>query len=106
MAINFGDLEAVVLREERVFFVAARLGEGGLVFLVVDIGDTFEKQEGEYVGFEIGGVHRAAENVGSFPEVGFELAQGEGGCGPLGIGRFLAYLGSIRHSDCVRFGNF
>jgi hypothetical protein len=55
------DLEAVVLREPGVFLVAAGFGQGGLVFLVVDIGDAFEEEEREDVGLEIGGVNRSAQ---------------------------------------------
>ena len=71
-----GDLEAVVLREQRVFFVAAGLVQGSLVFLVVDIRNAFEEQQREDVGLEVRGIHGTAQDVRRFPQVGFQLAQG------------------------------
>jgi hypothetical protein len=41
----------------------------------VNVGDAFEEQEGENVGLEISRINRAPENIGGFPEVGFELVQ-------------------------------
>ena len=63
----------MVLREPGVFLVAAGFGQGGLIFLVMDIRDAFEEQQREDVGLEVGGIDRAAQDVGGFPEVGFEL---------------------------------
>ena len=70
------NLEAVVLRELGVLLVAAGFRQRRRVFLVVDIGDALEEEQREDVGLEVGGVHRAAQDVGGFPEVGFELAKG------------------------------
>ena len=73
-----GNLEAVVLREERVLLVAAGLRQRRGVLLVVHVGDALEEQQREDVGLEVGGIDRAAQDVGGLPEMGFELA--EGGC--------------------------
>jgi hypothetical protein len=46
----------------------------------VSVEYAFEKEEREDVTFEVSRVHRAAQNVGGFPEVGFQLIQTDGGC--------------------------
>ena len=64
---------------------AVRLGEQGqlripgfiddlLVFLIPDVADPLEEQQREDVGLEVGRIHRAAQDVGGLPEVGFKLA--------------------------------
>ena len=67
-----GHLEAVVLGEGGVLLVAARLGKGPRELLVEHVGDALEEEQREDVGLEVGRVHRAAEDVGGLPEVGFE----------------------------------
>ena len=67
------NLEAVVLREEGVLFVAAGLRQRRLVLLVVNVRDTLEEQQREDVGLEVGRIHRTAQDVRSFPQVGFKL---------------------------------
>jgi hypothetical protein len=46
----------------------------------VGVANPFEKEEREDVTFEVSRVHRAAQNIGGFPEVGFQLIQTDGGC--------------------------
>ena len=42
----------------------------------MDIRDAFEEKKWEHIGFEVGGIHRAAQDVGGFPEEKFELTEG------------------------------
>ena len=70
----FGDLEAVGFGEPSQLFIAGVIDDL-LVFLVPDIADTFEKQQWEDVSLEVSRIHRAAQDVGRFPEVGFDLRQ-------------------------------
>ena len=72
-----GDLKAVVLGEERGLFIAVELLQRSLVFLVMHIGDAFEEEQGEDIGLEVGRIHRSAEDIGGFPEVGFQLGEGD-----------------------------
>src|SRR5438046_4257402 len=69
------DLEAVVLWKERVFLVAARLRQCRRIFFVIYIRDALEKEQREDVSLEVGSIHRAAEDIGGFPKVGFEHVQ-------------------------------
>jgi len=92
--VVLANLETVVLGEAGIFLVATRLGQGSPVFLVLHVGEAFEKEEGQDVGLEIGGVNRASEDVGGFPEMGFELRQG------YADGRGFA----IRDGNLLRFG--
>ena len=64
---SLGDGEAVEFIEAGVFFVASGVGQGGLVFLVVDITDALEEQEGEDVLFVVSGVDGAAQGGGGTP---------------------------------------
>ena len=75
---SFGNLKAVVLRELGIFLVTARFRQGRRVFLVIDIRDSLEEEQREDVGLEVGGIHRAAQDVRGLPEVGFKLAKGSG----------------------------
>jgi hypothetical protein len=72
----FGNLKPVVLGELCVFLVIARFRQRRRIFLIMDIGDAFKKKQREYIGFEVGGIHRTAQDVGGFPEEGFELTEG------------------------------
>lgn len=72
----FRDLETVRLREPRQLFIAS-LVDDLLVFLVPDVADSLKEQQREDVGLEVGGIHRAAQDVGGFPEMGFELAEAD-----------------------------
>jgi hypothetical protein len=71
------DLKAIVLRELRVFFIATRLRQSRVVFLIVNIGDTLEKQKRKNVRFEVRCVDRTAQYVGSFPKVRLQLTERE-----------------------------
>ena len=54
---NLGNLESVVLRELRVFLIAAGFRESGLILLIVDIRNALKEQQWESVGFEVRSVH-------------------------------------------------
>jgi len=71
------DLETMRLGEQCQFGIAGFIDDLG-VFLVPDIADPLEEQQREDVGLEVSRIHRAAQNVGGLPEVGFELAKGDG----------------------------
>ncbi len=71
------DLKAVRLRKPGQLLVAGLIDDL-LVFLVPDIADALEEQQREDVGLEVSRIHRAAQDVGGFPEVAFELTQGYG----------------------------
>lgn len=60
----------------------------GPAFLVVDVADAFEDQDRKDVGLEGGGADRNAQDVGGFPEAGFELRGWYGGHGLGGWARF------------------
>jgi hypothetical protein len=72
-------LIAAILGKERVFLVAARFRQSGLVLLVVDVRDPLEEQQRENVGLEVGRIHRSAQNVGGFPQMRFKLSQRQPG---------------------------
>src|SRR5262249_1850364 len=59
---TLGNLKPVVLRKNRVLFIASRFTKGGRVLLMVHVRDAFEKKKWENVGLEIGGVNRAAKD--------------------------------------------
>ena len=69
-----GDLEAVGLREQSQLSIA-RVCDDLLTFVVPDIADAFEEQQREYVGLEVSGIHRAAQDVRRLPKMGFELIE-------------------------------
>jgi hypothetical protein len=70
----FGDLEAVRLRKPGQLLVAGLINDL-LVLLVPDIADALEEQQRKDVGLEVSRIHRAAQDIGRFPEVTFELAE-------------------------------
>ena len=74
----FWHLEAVVLGEAGVFLVAPGFLQRRLVLLVMHVGEALEEQEREDVGLEVRRIHRPAQDVGGFPEVRFELIEGDG----------------------------
>ena len=45
-----------------------------IVRIPVYIRNAFEEEQWEHVSLEVRGIDRATEDIGSFPEVGFELA--------------------------------
>lgn len=67
-----GNLEAVVFGE-----VHAVGGNGRRPLLIIHVRNALEKEQGEDVRLEVGSVHRAAQDVRRFPEVGFELGEGD-----------------------------
>ena len=73
-----GNLEPVVLRKLRILLIAARFVQSSLVLLVMHIRNPLEEEQREDVGLEVGSIDRTTEDVGRFPEVGFELANGDG----------------------------
>ena len=72
---SFGNLEAVVLGESRVFEVAGGLVQRVLKLFVVDITDALEEQQREDVALEVSLVDGAAKDVRRAPEMGFELVE-------------------------------
>jgi hypothetical protein len=70
------NLEAVVLGEPSVFLVAAGFLERAPVLLVVHVGDALEEEQREDIGLEVGRIYWTVQDVGCFPEVGFQLAEG------------------------------
>lgn len=74
-----GNLEAVVLRKQRGFLIPVELLQRRSVFLVMDIRETFEEQQRKDVGLEVRRIHRPTQDVCSFPEVRFELGNGNDG---------------------------
>ena len=76
-----GNLEAVVLREQRRLFIAIELLQRRRVLLVMHIRDALEKQQREHIRLEVGRIHRSAQDVGGLPEVRFKLGEGDGGGG-------------------------
>jgi hypothetical protein len=70
---TIGYLETVGFGEQGQFGIA-RVGNDLFVFFVPDIADALEEQQREDVGLEVSGIHRAAQDVGGFPQVGFKLA--------------------------------
>ena len=76
MAI-FGNLEAIVFGEECRFLVSVKLIECCLVLFVMDIGETLEEQERENIGLEVCRIDRSLEEPSGFPQVGFELGEGD-----------------------------
>jgi hypothetical protein len=73
----FGNLEAVILGELGIGEIAIGVGQGGLVFLVPDIGDALEEQQREDELLVVAGVDQAAQQDGGTPEVGFEFLLGD-----------------------------
>lgn len=70
------NLEAVRLWKPGELFIAG-LVDDVLVFLVPDIAYALKEEQREDVGLEVSRIHRAAQDVGGFPEVTFELAEGD-----------------------------
>jgi hypothetical protein len=102
-----GELEAVDLFEVAGVGVAVELGGFGS-FFVPAVTDSLEEEEREDVALPIGAIDGgAAEDVGGFPEGGFELFAGEC-CGRIqdgkdlprlfGVYRFLLEL-CLRHTS-------
>ena len=74
----FGNLEAVVLREEGVVHVPSRLLQRLRELLVVNVADPLEEEEREDVGLEVGGINGAAQDVCGLPEVGLKSLEVDG----------------------------
>ena len=74
---TFWHLEAVVLREASVFLVAPGFLQRCLVLLIMHVGEALEEQEREDVGLEVRRIHRPAQDIGGFPEMRFELIEGD-----------------------------
>ncbi len=72
-------LEAVVLREDRGFFIALKLLQRGGVFFIMHIREPLEEQQREDVGLEVRRIDRPLEKPGGFLKVGFELGERDGG---------------------------
>ena len=87
----FRDLKSVRFGEAGKLLVASLVNDL-LVFLVPDIADALEEQQREDVRFKVSRIHRAAQDVGGFPEVAFELAEGDSGQRTI-------------HFDCVLLGD-
>ena len=68
------DLETMRLGEQGQLGIAGFIDNLG-VFLVPDVTNPLEEQQREDVGLEVSRIHRAAQDVGGFPEVGFKLAE-------------------------------
>jgi hypothetical protein len=64
-----GDLEPIVLREQGIFFIAPGFGKSYLILLIMNIGDSFEEEEREYIGLEVSRINRPTQDVGGFPEM-------------------------------------
>lgn len=45
--------------------------------LIIHVRNTLEEEQGKDGALEVGSVHGAAQDVGRFPEVGFELGEGD-----------------------------
>jgi len=73
------NLEAVILREKRRFFIPPKLRQRRRVLVVMDIREPLEEQQREDIRFEVRRIHRPAQDVRGLPEVGFELGEGDGG---------------------------
>ena len=74
-----GHLEPMGLREVLELAVAVELAGGGGL-LVPDVADALEEEERQDVAHPVGAAERAAaEDVGGFPEVGFEGVERERG---------------------------
>ena len=67
------DHEPVLLGEGGVGLVAARLGQGGGILLVVDVGEPLEEEQREDELLVVAGRHVPAEVRGGAPEVAFEF---------------------------------
>ncbi len=70
-----GDLKPVVLGEQSEGHVAFGLLQSGVGFLVVNVTEPFEEEQREDVGLEVSGIDGTAQDVGGFPEVGFEFIE-------------------------------
>ena len=68
-------LESMGFGEQGQFGVAG-VSDDLFIFLIPDITDALEEQQREDVGLEVGGIYRAAQDVGGRPQVGFELGKG------------------------------
>ena len=60
----------MILGELGKYHVAVGLFQGHGIFLVIDVGEPFEKQQREDVGLEVGRVDRTTQDIGRLPEVG------------------------------------
>jgi hypothetical protein len=69
------NLKPVILRKDRVLFVAIRFSKCRSILLVMHVRDPPEEQQWEHVRLEIGRVYRAAKYVRSLPKVRFELTE-------------------------------
>lgn len=45
------------------------------MLVIVDIGNAFEEEQRKDVALEVRRVHRPAQDIGRFPEMGFKLAE-------------------------------
>lgn len=69
-----GDLESMRLRKPGQLLVTGFVNDL-LVFLVPNVADALEEQQWEDVGLEVGRIHGPAQDVGRFPEVGFNQVE-------------------------------
>lgn len=64
------DLEAMVFGK-----MLAVIVDCPLTLILIDIRDTLEEQQWEYVRLEIGCIYWAARNIRGFPEICFQFRQ-------------------------------
>ena len=74
---TFWHLEAVVLGKAGVFLVAPGFLQRCLVLLIMHIREALEEQKREDVSLEVRRIYWPAQDIGSFPEMRFELIEGD-----------------------------
>jgi hypothetical protein len=69
------DLKSIVLWEQGIFLIPAGVFQSGLIFFIVNIANTFKKEQREDIGFKVGCINRSTKNICSLPEMRFELGE-------------------------------